>query len=184
MDTIIQDPNPLLRVKSEPVKVPLSKQDKSLVLAMRKYVKDSRNQELAEKYNLRPAVGIAAPQVGINKQLFVVSVDEEIGDDIQLVEYVLANPKIIAHSVQKTMLANGEACLSIQKEYQGYVPRHARITLKAYDCIKEEEVIIKAKGYMAIVIQHELDHLHGVLFYDHINKQNPWQPIENAIIIE
>ena len=109
MDTIIQDPHPLLRVKSEPVKIPLSKQDKSLVLKMRKYVSDSRNEDLAEKYNLRPAVGLAAAQVGVNKQLFVVAVDQEVDGEYQIVEYVLANPKIIAHSVQKSMLANGEA---------------------------------------------------------------------------
>jgi peptide deformylase len=50
--------------------------------------------------------------------------------------------------------------------------------------IQQEEIEFRANGYLAIVLQHEIDHLSGILFYDRINKENPWESKENAIIID
>lgn len=98
-------------------------------------------------------------------------------------EYLLANPKIISHSVQKAALSTGEGCLSVENEHPGFVYRHARIKVKAFDVLTQSPVEIRANGYVAIVLQHEIDHLSGILFYDHINPQDPWAPLEDALII-
>ncbi len=56
--------------------------------------------------------------------------------------------------------------------------------MKAYDAIRDENIIIKADGYLAIVLQHELDHFKGILFYDHINKDDPYHKEADAQIID
>ena len=67
-DTIIKDDNPIIRQKSKEVKLPLSNEDASLLRDMLKYVQDSTDEEKAKKYNLQPAVGISAIQIGIPKR--------------------------------------------------------------------------------------------------------------------
>ena len=52
------------------------------------------------------------------------------------------------------------------------VVRNARVTIRAFDLVQNQDVEIRARGYIAIVLQHELDHMDGILFYDHINKKN------------
>lgn len=90
------------------------------------------------------------------------------------------NPKIISHSVEKAYLVSGEGCLSVDEDIPGYVPRYARITVEAYD-EEGKKLRLRLKEYAAIVFQHEIDHLNGILFYDHIDKENPFKPIDNAI---
>jgi peptide deformylase len=179
--SIVKDGHPSLRQVSSPITLPPSKTDLALAKRLLRYVKDSRNDELAEKYDLKPAVGLSAPQVGINKQLFVVRIDDADG---HWQEYVLANPKLVSHSVQKSALASGEGCLSIEETYPGIVHRHARITLKAYDMLKGSWVDLRLKDFLSIVFQHEIDHLNGVLFYDHIDSNDPWATLDNTQIIE
>ncbi len=104
--------------------------------------------------------------------------------DGDFIEYCLANPKIISHSVQKSALSLGEGCLSVEIEHQGLVHRSARIKVRAFDILSNQEVEFRATGYLAVVLQHEIDHLNGVLFYDHINLSDPWKIEENTMIIE
>ena len=179
--SIVKDDNPSLRLKSELLNLPLQKKYIALAKRMLRYVKDSRDDEKAQKYDLKPAVGLAAPQVGVNVQIIVVVVDDEDGN---FIEYCLANPKIISHSVQKTALSLGECCLSVEVEHQGLVHRSARIKVRAFDVLANEMVEFRADGYLAVVLQHEIDHLNGVLFYDHINLSDPWKVEENTLIIE
>lgn len=175
MDTIVLDSNPVLRQKSEPVSFPLQQSDIDLMEDMLKYVRDSRDETIAEKYNLQPANGIAAIQTGVAKQMFVVIVEETLKDgSTKETEYALINPKLVAHSEKQIALTYGEGCLSVRDEHEGLVRRALRITVTAYDYLKKENVIIKAKDILSIVLQHELDHLNGVLFYDHIDKKHPW----------
>ena len=181
-ETIIKDDNPLIRQKSLDVELPLSKQDKDLLLDMLKYVDDSTIEELAEKYNLRPAVGISAIQVGAKKKMTAIIIKD--GDGKKIYEYALVNPKIISNSIEKAYLSSGEGCLSVVDEHEGYIYRSARIKVKAYDLLQDKQIIIKAEGYLAIVLQHELDHFKGILFYDHINKNNPKYVDPDAIVIE
>lgn len=180
-DNIVKDVNPIVREKSQDVQLPLSKEDQELLHNMLQYVRDSQDDHLALENNLRPAVGIAAVQLGVLKKMLAIVVPDEDGNNI---EYALVNPKIISESVQRAYLKHGEGCLSVEDEHQGIVPRAARITVKAYDMIRDEEITIRAKNFLAIVMQHEIDHFSGTLFYDHIQKDDPWKPIPDAIVIE
>lgn len=177
---IILDTDPRIRQKSEKVSLPLSKEDKEFAISLCEYVARSQDDEIAEAEGLRPAVGLAAIQVGVAKQFLGIVLPGEEDDEV----YCLANARIVSHSVQDAYLKTGEGCLSVEEIHEGYVPRHARIKVRAYDCIDECEVEIKLEGYPAIVFQHEIDHFSGRLFYDHINKTNPWQEIDDAMVIE
>lgn len=128
---------------------------------------------------LRPAVGIAAIQLGIPKALIAVSVPTEEGSD----EFALANPRIVSESVQNAYLAQGEGCLSVAEEHEGLVWRHARITVTGYDLLRKDFIRVRAEGYTAICLQHEIDHLSGILFYDRINKDDPWKEDPQAEVI-
>ena len=181
-DTIIKDDNSLVRTRSQDVVLPICKEDHDLLMDMLKYVDDSTNEEIAERENLRPAVGISAIQLGIPKKLTAVIIKDEEGNEI--CKYGLVNPKIVSESVQKTYLKAGEGCLSVVDEHEGYVYRAKRIKVKAYDILQEKEIEIKAEDYIAIVLQHEIDHFKGTLFYDRINKANPFYEDPEATVIE
>lgn len=181
-DDIIKDVSPLIREKSKAVALPLSQEDKTTLTNMLQYVKDSQDSKLAQLNNLRPAVGIAAIQLGIPKKMLAVVVPGEKDDEV--IAYALANPRIISESLQRAYLKNGEGCLSVEDEHAGLVPRAARVSIKSYDLIQNKEIIIKAKNYLAIVLQHEIDHFNGTLFYDRINEKDPWRADPEAILIE
>src|SRR5690606_40685616 len=72
----------------------------------------------------------------------------------------------VCSSDLKAYLTSGEGCLSVDRNVPGYVHRYARITITGYDVNTEQEVKLRLKGLPAIVFQHELDHLNGVMFYD------------------
>ena len=183
-DTIIKDNDPLIRRISEPVPLPLSEEDKTILREMLKYVEDSTDEEIAARENLRPAVGISAIQIGIPKQLTAVVVPDydKAGNPITW-KFMLANPKIVSRSTQKAYLDSGEGCLSVVEPHEGYVVRSARITVEAYDLLTEKNIRLRARGYLAIVLQHELDHFTGTLFYDHINQKEPFAQVEGALVI-
>ena len=180
-ETILPDSNPVLREKCAEVDLPLSKEDEETLMAMITYVRDSKDEEKAEKYNLRAAVGIAAPQIGILKRMIAISIQGP--EDEPPLEYALVNPKIISNSTQMSYLESGESCLSVPEDHDGFVPRYARITVTGYDLLTKQDVKLRLRGYPAVVFQHEIDHLSGILYYDHINKSDPFQPIEDAIVI-
>lgn len=183
-DTIIKDTNPFIREKSEPVSLPLSSEDEQLLRDLFQYVKDSTNEEKAKELNLRPAVGISAIQVGVKKQMTAVIVDERNkNDEIEHFEYMLVNPKIVSSSIQKAYLDGGEGCLSVVEDHEGHVIRSARVTIKAFDLIQNKDITIRARGYLAIVLQHELDHFKGTLFYDYIDPKNPDKTVPGALVI-
>ena len=96
---------------------------------------------------------------------------------------MLANPKIVSSSVQKAYLESGEGCLSVEEDHDGYVVRSARVTVQGFDLVTGQDITIRARGYLAIVLQHELDHFKGILFYDHINPEDPYPEVPNSIVI-
>lgn len=181
-DTIIKDDCDLIREKSQDVSLPISDEDRDTLMRMLKYVDDSTIEEIAEKENLRPAVGISAIQIGVPKKMTAIIIKDDKGNKV--CEYALVNPKIVSNSIEKAYLDSGEGCLSVVNEHQGYVYRSARVKVKAYDLLQDKNIEIKADGYLSIVLQHELDHFKGVLFYDHINKENPFYKDPDAIVIE
>lgn len=173
MKDVIREGDPILRRKVEEVKFPLSDADRNAMDAMMRYLHESQDDELAEKYGLRPGVGISANQVGVDRRMFAVLFTDVMEEENPtLYEYKLFNPKIVSHSAAMTYLPDGEGCLSVDRPVEGIVPRYEKIKLKAYD-ENGKELLLKLKGYPAIVMQHELDHLNGVMFYDHINENDP-----------
>lgn len=181
-DTIIKDNNPLIREKSFDVEIPLSEEDDILINDMLTYVIESTDEELAKEKNLAPAVGISAIQVGVNKKMCAIALRDEDGNITN--QYALVNPKIVSYSLEKAYLKSGEGCLSVPENHQGLVYRPARIKVKAYDAISKEFVEIRVKNYLSIVFQHEFDHFDGKLYYDHINKKDPFYEDPAAIVIE
>ncbi len=175
MEDIVLEGHPVLEQIAQEVSMPPSKEDKQTLKQMLQFVKNSQDEAIAEKYNLRAGVGIAAPQLGISKRMFAVHF-EDLDGNIYSDGYF--NPRIISHSVEKTFLSSGEGCLSVNREIPGYVPRYARITLSAIN-LAGEIVKLRLRGYAAVVYQHEFDHLNGIMFYDHINKQDPYALPEN-----
>ena len=181
MKDITRDGAKVLRETAKPVTFPLSDEDKQLAHDMMAYLVISQDEEQHEKYHLRPGVGLAAPQVGQSKAMAAVLVP---GDDNEILfKEVLINPRIISNSVQHAALAEGEGCLSVDKDVPGYVVRADRITI-SYQNEAGEHKKIRLKNYPAIVCQHEIDHLNGVLFYDQINKEHPFTIDPDAVIIK
>lgn len=186
MKDIIDDSNPLVRQVSQPVELPLSQEDEKLLLDMHKYLVNSQEEEIAEQYGLRPGVGIAAVQLGVLKRMcaiHIIDYDED-GNIKEKTDYALVNPKIVSYTEKQSYLKDGEGCLSVNEEIEGYVPRHAKVTVKGYDAITHQDVTIVARGFLSICLQHELDHFDGKLFYDYINKEHPKMPLPNAMVID
>ncbi|WP_438832102.1 peptide deformylase [Streptococcus pluranimalium] len=189
MNDIIREGHPTLRLKAEETNLPLSDQDIILGEKMMQFLKNSQDPVMAEKLGLRGGVGLAAPQLNISKRIIAVLVpnpeDEEGNqpEEAYSLQEMMYNPKIISHSVQQAALADGEGCLSVDRVVEGYVPRHSRITVEYFDKDGHKQKL-KLKGYNAIVVQHEIDHLNGVLFYDRINIAEPFKIEEGVIILD
>ena len=143
-------PDPVLRKKAEPVKVVTN--DIISVL-----------NDMAETMYDAPGIGLAANQVGILKRLIVMdcSTDDE---DPNLIKMI--NPEIIFSSTKISELEEG--CLSIP-EHKSIVKRPSKIKVRFLN-IQGSEEIIDAEGLLSACIQHEIDHLNGVLFVDHISR--------------
>ncbi|MBO6046868.1 MAG: peptide deformylase [Erysipelotrichaceae bacterium] len=183
---IIMEDDPLIRQKSVPVEMPLSDEDRATVMAMYEHLVASQDPELSEKYGIRPGVGMAAIQIGIPKRMCAIYVPEfdEDGEMISCDQYALINPRIVSHSVKRSYLRNGEGCLSVPEDQAGIVPRYLKVTVTGYDALTDQDVRIVARNFLAICLQHELDHFEGILYYDHFDPEDPNRPIPDAKIID
>ena len=168
---ILDEKDKRLRQVSKEVIFPLSKKDKELIDSMIEYLKNSQIEEIAEKYDLRPGMGLAAVQLGVLKRFFVV-VDEI--DEGEFDTYIIINPRIISNSLEQIYVESGEGCLSVNRPVEGIVPRFARVTVEAYD-LEGRKIHVRAREELAIAMQHEIDHLNGIMFTDHIDKKNPFK---------
>jgi len=174
---IVMEENPVLRELSQQVKLPLSKEDKHLLKMLYNHVSNSQDPQYCIDHDIRSAVGIAAVQVGVLKQMLAVKTQDNDG---KTVKYALVNPKILEASDQIIYLPGGEGCLSIEEgKYPGIVPRHQKIVVEAYNLFSNQIERIEAEDFVAIVLQHEIDHLNGKLFSDHLNKLDPMFVNEN-----
>lgn len=168
MKDVIREGDERLRTRSIEVPVPPTTEDLALLDEMEAFLVNSQDPEMSEKYELRGGVGIAAPQLGVNRRFFTVLLDEED----ETFKLSIFNPKITSHSVEQTYLNGGEGCLSVDRIVKGNVPRYRRITIEGFDR-HGDKIKLRLRGMRAIVCQHELDHLDGILFYDRINTTNP-----------
>jgi peptide deformylase len=146
---IITAPDPRLKIKAKPV----AKVDAKVRRLM---------DDMLETMYQAIGIGLAAPQVGVAQRVIVVDAARQ-GEKPNPMR--IANPEILWRS-EETMVAN-EGCLSLPEHYAD-VSRPAEIKLRYLD--EENEIReIDAKGLFATCIQHEIDHLEGVLFVDHIS---------------
>ncbi|MGL4589585.1 MAG: peptide deformylase [Mycoplasmatales bacterium] len=177
---IIIDPNQMLRTRIPDMDLTEAQDNLPMLTKMREYVIDSLDPDLAELHDLEPAVGIAAPQIGLLKRMCVVYIVDDEGDI--MCDYQMINPKIIAHTTQLICLESGEGCLSIKDKYEGYVYRANKITVRFLDETLTEQTIT-VDGFISVAIQHEIDHLNGILYYDHINQVDPFEKKDNVVWI-
>ena len=169
--TILDEKDKRLREVSKEVEFPLSKEDKKNIEDMITYLTMSQNEEYEKKYNLRAGMGLAYIQIGIPKRIFVIV--EEL-EDGEYKNYIIINPKIVSYSEEKIYVGEGEGCLSVNREVEGIVPRYARVTVEAQD-LDGNTFKIRVREDIAIAFQHEIDHLNGILFIDHIDPKNPFK---------
>ena len=123
---------------------------------MQKLIDDM--METMAEYN---GVGLAAPQVHESLRVFVASLDMERGEKPSE-PIAIINPEITP--VTNEVVEDWEGCLSIP-DIRGKVPRYREIKVRAFDR-EGERIELRAKGFSARVIQHETDHLDGILFFD------------------
>ena len=156
-ESIITLPNPHLRQKSARIHV-VTDDVRQLVQNMTDASldwEDSRPHEIS--------AALAAVQVDNLERVVIVRSDFE---DKAVREFVpLINPEIVKYEGQ--VVTDYEGCLSVSS-YYGKVPRHTRVRVKALD-LDGNEVRFKADGFLARVIQHEIDHTNGIVFVDHIH---------------
>ncbi|MBU0485768.1 MAG: peptide deformylase [Proteobacteria bacterium] len=145
---IVTFPQPVLRDKAKKV----TKFDDEL--------KNLINDMAATMYDA-PGVGLAAPQIGVSLQLTVIDTSRNKEERNFL---VLANPIIVKGEGEQV---DEEGCLSV-REYAANVKRYEKIWVEAQD-INGEPLKFEAEGFFARVVQHELDHLNGTLFIDHLS---------------
>jgi peptide deformylase len=129
--------------------------------------------DMFETMHAAPGVGLAAPQIGVMRRLIVVHVPEnhDKEGDAELT-VALVNPEIVR---QHGRALGYEGCLSIPG-WTAEVPRAETVTVKAID-LDNKPVRLKAKGWAARVLQHEIDHLDGILFLDRVEDKSTIQPI-------
>ena len=146
---ILDEKNKILRTVSEEVTFPLSDDDLKTIDEMIEYLTNSQIESLAEKYDLRPGMGLAAIQLGIPKRYLTIvhEVDEQEFDN-----YIVINPKIVSTSQEKIYVEDGEGCLSVNRDVEGHVPRYARVTIHGFDT-DGNEISIRAREELSIAFQ-------------------------------
>ncbi len=146
---ILTHPNPILRQKAKKITA-----------------FDSELKELAQDMGQTmydaPGVGLAANQIGIARQIVVIDVSEKEEDERKFI--ALVNPVI---SEGEGSISGEEGCLSVL-EYEAKVKRFRKIRVIAQD-VEGKELDFEAEERLARIIQHEVDHLHGTLFIDHLS---------------
>lgn len=153
---ITQVGNPIIRAKSKPVKSIKSKGIKRII------------KNIADSMRYANLVGMAAPQIGINKRIFLTEIRKTPTRKMKSTDAlrVFINPRIVVSS-KKTWSAY-EGCGSVAKAgLLGKVRRPLSVTVKAYNQ-KGDPFELKAKGWLARIIQHEMDHLDGRVFLDRL----------------
>jgi peptide deformylase len=147
---VCQLPDPVLRQKAEEVNEINGKLQRLI-------------DDMAETMYAAPGIGLAANQVGELQRLIVLDVAHKEGRPRKL--QVVINPCIVAQAGEVT---HEEGCLSVA-DFAAEVRRHAQVVVKGLDR-EGKPVEITGEGLLAIVLQHEIDHLNGIMFIDHISR--------------
>ena len=143
-------PSPILRQKASPVTV------------FDKEISEISQSMLESMYN-SSGIGLAAIQAGILKRIVVIDLNSGENDYSKRDPHIFVNPKITKKSGNTV---SEEGCLSVI-DFRGEIDRAEKITLE-YQDIKGKSKALEADGIMSICLQHEIDHLNGILFIDHL----------------
>jgi peptide deformylase len=157
--TIVAIPEKVLRRKARPV----TKFGDDLQVLI---------EDMIDTMRAAPGVGLAAPQVSVSQQLIVVEYGDDEDESVAKKLYVMTNPVITRMSPE--IEVGVEGCLSIPG-IVGEVERSLAVTVKGQNR-HGQAMTVKARGWLARIFQHEIDHLNGVLFTDRADKV--WQPKE------
>jgi peptide deformylase len=152
---VIKHPNDILRQISEPVKLPLSREDRKLIDDMYKWVKENSDK----------AVGLSAIQIGIPKRMCAIRYVTKNSS----FSYKLINPEIVRRS--SGIIIGSEGCLSVE-DTRGLVSRSESVTVTGFDAITNKKVRISASGFKAVILQHEIDHMDGILYIDKLVEED------------
>ena len=123
--------------------------------------------DMIETMHQSKGVGLAAPQIGVSLRVVVIKMPEEEE------HIVLINPEVVKRIGEREI---AEACLSVPG-YSGEIKRSEKVTVKGLDR-KGQKIRIKAEGLMAQALEHELDHLNGTLYIDHIEDETKLHKVE------
>jgi peptide deformylase len=166
-EDIITLPNPHLREKSKKI-TEITEETNALIDAMTEAALDWENSRPHEV-----SAALAAVQIDALERVVIIRSDF---DDKESKEFMtLINPEIVKY--EGNIVEDYEGCLSVKDVY-GKVPRHSKIRVKAIN-VEGKEVRFKATGFLARVIQHEIDHTNGVVFVDHIkDKENAFYRLD------
>lgn len=148
-----------IALADDPVIRQKSKKVRNVDASLQKLVDD-----MLETMEAARGVGLAAPQVGILRRVAVIRIPEDAEEGREEQLYVLVNPEIIRRSGERQV---EEGCLSIPG-WRGLVTRSEVVTVKALNRQGKEYRINKATGLLAQALEHEIDHLNGVLYIDHL----------------
>jgi peptide deformylase len=147
-------PDPVLRQKAKRVR--------TIDGSIKKLIADMR-----ETLHANPGrVGLAAPQVGVSLRVIVIGIPDE--DDV-----ILINPEVVRRKGERLV---NEACLSLPG-YMGQINRAESVTAKGRDP-SGKEIRIKAEGLLAQALEHEIDHLNGLIYIDHLKSMDELRKIE------
>lgn len=158
-ENIITLPNPHLRDKSAKVR--------DFTNAIPQLIADMTSASLDWEDSRPHEISAALAAVQIDQLERVVIVRSDFEDKATRDFTALINPEIVKYEGE--VISDYEGCLSVNNIY-GLVPRHSKIRVKAFD-VEGNEVRFKAEGFLARVIQHEIDHTNGIVFIDHIKDE-------------
>lgn len=131
-------------------------------------IKDMEESTLAWEDSRPHEIGVALAAVQIDKLQRIIVIRNDFDEKDDRTFYSLINPKVI--KAWGDIVEDHEGCLSVKDVY-GMVPRHNKVKIRA-ETVNGEKVEIKAEGFLARVLQHEIDHLNGKLFIDHIKHKD------------
>jgi len=153
-----------IRTVPEPVLRQKSKRVSNIDGSIRQLASD-----MIETMHAASGVGLAAPQVGVSLRVIVIGMPEEE-------DFVLVNPEIVRRTGERLVT---EGCLSVPG-YYGEIKRSRRVTIKGKD-LGGKEIRIRAEELLAQALEHEIDHLNGVLYIDHMESSDKLHRVEPEI---
>lgn len=154
-----------IRIAGDPVLREKARKVRTIDASIQKLIDD-----MIETMHAAPGVGLAAPQVGVSLRVVVI----ETADDGLM---ALINPEVVKKSGERRLM---EGCLSVPG-YQAEIPRSRQVTVKALDREGKEVRIKAADSLLAQALEHEIDHVNGILYIDYLQSADELIPVRPSI---